>query len=259
VAVVGLGGVGACVSRILALSCVGRVIGIDLLIIDPSDLIFGYGADQIGQLRTNALAAQFTLAGSGTTFVPISEGFYENKLESLCDNKPDVLVRCDDSMSLNGYDAINSFCISYNLPWVSARIDRSEATIGPFIYPNETACFTCFELRSRANSPQPSDHESLYRHWKTIGGISAEWPILAPEPMMVASYIVHDLLRFLSGQIPVTLGRVLNIDFRSLESKFHEVLKLPRCPTCSRWQKRPLTQIWDIRTQDNDITSAKKI
>jgi bacteriocin biosynthesis cyclodehydratase domain-containing protein len=172
----------------------------------------------------------------------------------------DLVVLASDNMSLAGYTVTNEACIRQQKRWVSARVDRTRGIIGPLVAPRESACFTCFELRSRANAEHPTDHEALYRHWKNVDSVPCNWPVNESFLSLIGSYLALDIQRVLTGtQVSAFLGRIFHVDLHTFESKFHELLKIPRCPSCSRVAERPLTRIWDVGSADNRHVSADQL
>ena len=160
----------------------------------------------------------------------------------------DLVVVCSDDMSLAGYDRANESCNHAGKRWTSVRIDRTHGLIGPFVIPGQTACFACYDLRSRANARHPSDHEALGRHRKSQHyRLPGSWPIAPEFGAILGNLVAMDVRRVLAGGLVSTaFGRVIDIDLHSLETEAHEILKLPRCPVCSRARERPLTRIWDL-------------
>jgi bacteriocin biosynthesis cyclodehydratase domain-containing protein len=158
-----------------------------------------------------------------------------------------IIVLASDGMSLAGVDAVNAFSIDHGIPWLLVRIDRTRALFGPYVIPGETACFTCYELRARANAERPSEHEALYRHWRTVADRPADVATPPSAGVIVGNWVASDLARAIaSGRPPTTTGRIVALDLHSLQATTHEILRLPRCPACSRLRARPLTRIWDI-------------
>lgn len=242
-----LGGVGVSIARALATSGVGKLVLLDADSVRPSDELFGYGAEHVGKPRVETIAADISNLECKdiTTIVSTVDG--ASNWDQIVSGAT-VVILCSDNMSLAGYDRTNEACIRHGTRWVSARIDRGRGIIGPFIVPEQTACFACFELRNRANSDHPKDHEMMYRHWKQMDVCPESWPAVAPFSSIIGNYVALDLLQVLAGNhVSAFFGRVLHLDLRTLESRFHSILKLPRCPACSRGRTRPLTRIWDIR------------
>jgi bacteriocin biosynthesis cyclodehydratase domain-containing protein len=230
VAIAGLGDVGTVVATTLAASGVGRLVL----------------ADAPERSRVEAVAL-FLRRRYATRIVTLPAAFEEGAGWEETVAKASVVVLLSDNMSMAGYDRTNEACIRHGVRWVSARIDRQRAVIGPFIIPRQTACFACFEARSRANADHPEDHEALYRHWKEVRGCQSTWPSLLPFAGIVGNFVALDLLRVLAGEhLPAAAGRVIHIELPTMERSVHEVLKLPRCPACSRLRDRNPTKIWDI-------------
>lgn len=242
VVVAGLGEVGKIVATMLAASGVGTLVLVEgatpSVRSDGSDEAKASEAEKTGLLLRKQYACRVV-----TIPAPVDEAAdWEETVASAS-----VVAVLSDTMSMNGYDRANEVCIKHGVPWVSARIDRQRAIIGPFVIPNQTACFACFEARSRANADHPEDHEALYRHWKELKVRRDIWPSLLPFAGIVGNFVALDLLRVLAGEhLSAAAGRIINIDLPTMERSVHEVLKLPRCPACSRLRDRRPTKIWDI-------------
>jgi bacteriocin biosynthesis cyclodehydratase domain-containing protein len=246
VIIVGLGGVGRTVARLLAMAGVGRLVLLDPNSVRSSDVSLGCNAVHVGRPIVNALAAE--LAAHRAELVPMIGSVDEVPDWDRVVADASLIILANDDMSLAGYDRVNQACLEHETPWVSARIDRSRGIIGPFVVPKQTACFTCFELRSRVNAEFPQDHEALHRHWKGCGESPDTWPMIAPFVEMVGACVALDAQRVLGAKaLSAFLGRILHWDLHGFESRFHELLKLPRCPACSRARERPLEKIWDLR------------
>jgi bacteriocin biosynthesis cyclodehydratase domain-containing protein len=254
VVVVDLGGVGLTVTLALAAAGV-RITGIDHRTVRACDQGVGYEAQDVGKLRVSAVERHLNTENC-KSFIPLSENIQRLSNWDEIVSKADLVVLCSDGMSLAAYDRTNETCLRQKTRWVSARIDRHRGLIGPFVVPEQTACFTCFELRSRANSEHPTDHAAIYRHWKNNVDTPDDWPIISPFAGIVGNYLALDIQRVLvDNQVSLFLGRTFHVDFHTLESRFHDILKLPRCPVCSRERGRPLTRIWDIRTAESSVCS----
>ena len=257
VVVANLGGVGANVVRSLVAAGVGKIVAIDPERVQSSDETFGYQAEDVGKPRVEVLASYVNSTRKCKEFVPVAAGIADLSNWAELVSQADLVVLASDNMSLAGYEKTNEACIRHKTNWVSARIDRSRAIIGPFVVPEQTACFTCFELRNRANSEHPEDHEAIYRHWKETSLTPDDWPTVTPYAEIVGGYLTLDIQRVLGGgHLSMFSGRLLHIDLHTFESRFHELLKLPRCPACSRARNRPLTRIWDIRPAAESHTSS---
>ena len=158
-----------------------------------------------------------------------------------------LVIICSDDMSLAGYDELNEACHQEQVPWTSARIDRRLGLIGPYVVPGQTACFACFELRARANCAHPGDHAALASHWRQRPLVSLPSANLPEFAEVLGSMVALDTHRVvLGGALSAAFGRLLTIDLQTLHTDSHEILKLPRCPVCSRTRETPQTRIWDL-------------
>ncbi len=242
-----LGGIGTSVARALASSGIGNLVLVDPARVTESDHLFGYPARNIGAFRAATIAAQ--LAEEYLVNVtPISESIDDISNWNEIVGKAHIVALCSDNMSLAGYEKTNEACVRAETRWISARIDRARAIIGPFVVPQQTACFACFELRQRANSEHPDDHSAMYKHWKQVAACPSNWPFIGPFGSIVGNYLALDILRVLGGKhLSAAHGRLLYLDLHGFETQFHEILKIPRCPVCSRLREQPLVKIWDIR------------
>ena len=254
IVIVDLGGIGLTVTLALAAAGFMRITGIDHRTVTASDLELGYPTIDLGKLRADAVASRLNSSQCQRFQAVTQEVQYLSKWDELI-SEADLVIVCSDKMSLGAYEQTNQTCLRHKIRWVSARIDRLRGFVGPFIVPEQTACFTCFELRSRANSEHPSDHAALYRHWKSTSDMPEDWPVHPSFAAVLGNYLTLDIQLVLIGnQVSRFLGRILDVDFHALDCRFHEVLKLPRCPACSRSRSRPLTRIWDIRPTELSIT-----
>lgn len=246
VVLAGLGAIGLTVARALAASGVGRLVLVDPGRVGPADVSAGYRADDLARPRAEAaLTASDGHHGPQVSAVFAAVDAVQDWEERLAEAS--LVVLCSDAMTLAGYARTNVASIRAGTPWVSVRVDRGRAVFGPFVIPGQTACFTCFELRNRANADHPEDHQAMYAHWKTLVEAPPHWPWLPPLGSFVGGMVALDVLHVLGGgHMSAVAGRVLIVDLRSFSTRSHELMKLPRCPDCSRLNTRPLTRIWDI-------------
>lgn len=160
---------------------------------------------------------------------------------------PTMIVLASDRMSLAGVDAVNRMSQQDGVPWLLVRIDRTTALIGPYVVPGQTACFTCYEQRARANADHPREHEALFQTWRQIRDGAGPSPIPPEYAAILGNWVALDLMRAIAlGRNAAAAGRIISLDLQSLTSASREILRLPRCPDCSRQRTWPLTRIWDI-------------
>ena len=245
VLVAGLGGIGATLASALAAAGIVRLLLIDAHPVRAADASLGYRCLARDQSRASALAE--TLREHADTSVePIARRVEENEWDQMVASAQ-LVVMTSDNMALADYERTNESCLRLGTPWTSARIDRQRGMIGPYIVPGQTACFACYELRVRANADHADDHAAMYRHWHELADCPPDWPLLPAATRMLGEQLALDTLRVIGGQqLSAAYGKVLHVELDTQLSRAHEVLKLPRCPACSRARNRPLTRIWDL-------------
>jgi bacteriocin biosynthesis cyclodehydratase domain-containing protein len=233
IAVIGAGSIAATVKSCLIAGGVANVVAIS-----PDSLLALFNDQQSNEQRSDTSA---------------SEAF----------GSIDFIVFASDGMEIAGIDTVNEFTQMSGIGWTLVRMDRHRAILGPNVIPGQTACFTCYELRSRANAEFPSEHAALYNHWKRVTKRPPDWPLASATAASVGNWVALDTLRLASGShLSAVVGRIISLDMHSLQSNAQEILKLPRCPVCSSAAKRPQTRIWDLtkkKTNEKAKESEEKI
>jgi bacteriocin biosynthesis cyclodehydratase domain-containing protein len=220
-------------------------------------------ADPVGAMERIA-TAKLLILGDGETAKACVAGLRDlgaRRLETatrsdlsrnrLIDSTDGVaaMVLASDGMSLGGVDVVNEVALERGIPWLLLRIDRTRALIGPHHLPGETACFSCYELRARANAERPEEHAALHQHWRNVSDTAADLSTPPGGNLLVGRCAAQDMARWLASRRPSAVaGCIISLDLQTLESTRREVLRLPRCPACSRLRERPMTRIWEIPT-----------
>jgi bacteriocin biosynthesis cyclodehydratase domain-containing protein len=138
-------------------------------------------------------------------------------------------------------DAFNLACIEASTTWISCRIVGLEMDIGPTVIPSVTPCFKCFDLRAKSNRTDYDDYLRVERHLQTDRLDSGK--LLVNTCIGLAALeIVKALTHFAE---PATYGHLFSMNLLTLEGRRHPVLKIPRCPHCSRQStERPTIEAW---------------
>jgi bacteriocin biosynthesis cyclodehydratase domain-containing protein len=158
------------------------------------------------------------------------------------EERPSLLVLCDDGFDPDCFDAVNRYCLEQRLPWTSYRDLGTRYEVGPLVVPFETACFACLEQRRRGNVPSYDERLAMRRALSAAGGSLGRLN-LALGCDVLALEVVKALTRF---SRPTTYGAVYSFDVASLEGTLHPVLKLPRCPACGHTARdRATVSFWD--------------
>lgn len=142
----------------------------------------------------------------------------------------DLLIAGLDSPSFAIFDAVNLACLESGTRWLRVAISGTVAQLGPTFLPYHSACYTCFDLRVRSHEPE-LDAFLAYR--------SSPQPqdegLLAPLVSVLAGHVALEVARLITGfSPPSTIGRFYELGARSPVVTGHDVLKVPRCPSCGR-------------------------
>lgn len=127
-------------------------------------------------------------------------------------------------------------------------MDGRHVTVGPWVFPNTSACYQCFRLR-RASAFL--DHE--------VGpGLAAAVPVTTPDDVaamhptlsamqatVVADVVLqHVALRGGHGQAQPGGMTTIEYGLTGLRTEDHRVLRVPRCPLCSPAAGGGFPQVW---------------
>jgi bacteriocin biosynthesis cyclodehydratase domain-containing protein len=245
VAVVGSGLIHATVLASLSASGVGHITSLGMAT-EPStghrpDAISGNGA-QAGLMLPSALTS--ANPGVHLTRVDLTTGGPNELAQAV--HGHDVLAVALDVPSVTIYETLNEVCLAQNIPWIqSSSLSSIEGTVGPFIVPGETACYTCYQLRIRSNVDARAEYEAFQDYLRAREGETASYGYLPQFAAVIGQLLALEIVKHLTQFVlPVTYGSQLSLTFTTLESQLHEVLKLPRCPTCGPAHDEPPKAFW---------------
>jgi len=136
-----------------------------------------------------------------------------------------VAPGCDE---LDALPAWNRRALDEGIRWLEIRpFDGLISTVGPLIVPGESCCYECVLLRFSANSEYGGDLAELE------SAPSAAVPDAGLDAL-TAGLAAHLALRWVVGRDTTLPGLLHVIEVRpSLVLTLHEVLRVPRCGSCS--------------------------
>lgn len=144
----------------------------------------------------------------------------------------DLVIVAQERSDIRLAHRVNRHCIAAGRSWILAELDGSLGRIGPLFVPGVTACYNDFRALADAANPNPLMARIHRRH--TAGGAVPAASGLPVHASLVAGFAslaaVHTLLTGTS----YLLGRVLTVNFDRMAIDVEDVLRLPRCPVCSR-------------------------
>ena len=153
----------------------------------------------------------------------------------------DFLIACQDTTDFQFFEAINRACLETQTRWMHVSISGTRGILGPTIIPRQTACYTCYDKRLASNILELQDHLAYQKQTelsKSEGFLSPLWSTLAEQVSL-------EMARIISGFAPSqTFGRLYEFDATSPMVENHDVLRLPRCPSCNL--REPKRETWDL-------------
>lgn len=135
------------------------------------------------------------------------------------------------------FEVINRLCLNAEKPWLRGNLDASSLELGPYVHPHSSACFACLRLRRRSADPlaieRELDHGARSRSESRDGIPPVGEALFAAT--LGASYLTGEVIRVVTGvAMPALLNRVLTVHPLTGEQHDNRVLRVPRCPECSR-------------------------
>jgi len=153
----------------------------------------------------------------------------------------DLVVVCIDRFAQQFRSAINDLCLEIRRPLLYVESNGEEARLA-FVQPYRSACLTCTDIRRSLTSDF-----ALEDYLFTLTESTSEtWLSDRPtgesitEAALISAYAISDATRYISGlSSPSYVNAVLQIDLLTSTTAIDRVVRVPRCPSCSR---APLAQ-----------------
>lgn len=125
---------------------------------------------------------------------------------------------------------LNELALSSETPLIPVQIHGFDGIIGPTVYPGETACYHCFEERTRSNVVGADGYDAYRSSLDSDEQLSTA--TLPAFSRLVAGFAAMELVHHLAYGTGYTAGRVVTIDSLELSMEANDVLALPRCACC---------------------------
>ncbi len=145
-----------------------------------------------------------------------------------------VVAAVDTGLSSVLYQ-LNRACLDLSIPWTSAMPAANEGWFGPTVIPGRTPCYVCYKMRAVACAGDPGAafrFEQFLDQRKSDDSARREGlPFLDGT---LGNLLGLEALKVLAGLEPSAAGSLLVIDFLTLQTSRHVVLRKPGCPACGR-------------------------
>ena len=231
VAVVGLESVGAEIAREVARWGVRALTLVDARAVRPDDP----GQISGGESRQAALAAELAARHPGLAVAAPAAAWSAEAVAALA-GEIDILVAAVDRDHAAVAHWVNRAALAHRRIAAFASVDGSAATVGPIVFPGETACYMCFRMRAIACADDYAAAMAFEeaRDARRTAAAARE-PTFGPAVAVAAGLLAGELAKAVAALGRHALaGRVVEWDGMLARWSEHEVLRQPDCPACSK-------------------------
>ena len=141
-----------------------------------------------------------------------------------------LVVAVTDDYLRGGLAALNAAALVSGQPWLLVRPGGRQCWLGPLMRPGQSACWECLAQRLRAN-------RDVERFVGRRRGTAEPFPpplgvVPAVTADAVVALVVLEVLKVVGGATVTVDGRVVTIEWPTLERAEHVVVRRPQCPAC---------------------------
>jgi bacteriocin biosynthesis cyclodehydratase domain-containing protein len=157
--------------------------------------------------------------------------------------------------------AFNQACLAQEIPFLPVGFEDATGYIGPLVVPYETACLLCLEVRQRSRWT-PADFRAIQQqHADAAGPVWDACRLSIPWVSTVAAIATSEIVSTLAQERqPASRGHMLCLNALHWQVQPAPVLKVPRCPACSRLQYTPSPQPFALHyAKDKNDGSAAEL
>lgn len=142
-------------------------------------------------------------------------------------------------------ETLNELAQDLNVALLHCRTHGTEGVVGPLVVPKQTACLTCYQLRVNSNL-EFFDEYRTWSRWTAGGPARRAHPGGLPAlTELVAGMAMLEIIKHVTACYePETYSKYISVNALTLEVMPHQILKLPRCPSCGNAQSHINLSIW---------------
>lgn len=149
----------------------------------------------------------------------------------------DLIVTATRNASDRLFEYVNRIALQSSTPWLRGNLEASTIELGPYVNPSTSACFACVQSRRRSADPLAIEHE--LDHMQRASDVTGQGVTPYGEALFAAtlgaSHLTGECVRALTGvAMPAFLNRQVTLFPITGEQRDHSILRVPRCPECSR-------------------------
>ena len=141
-----------------------------------------------------------------------------------------LVVAVTDDYLRGGLAELNAAALVSGQPWLLVRPGGRQCWLGPLMRPGQSACWECLAQRLRAN-------RDVERFVGRRRGTAEPFPpplgvVPAVTADAVVALVVLEVLKVVGGAAVTVDGRVVTLEWPTLERAEHVVVRRPQCPAC---------------------------
>lgn len=233
VTIVGVGGLGSVIASLLARAGVGTLVLADHDVVDEANLPrqLLYEAADVGRSKVTAAADRLRSLDPLLQVEPAELELRgpSDAAELLRVRRPDLVVCAADRPPISIKSWVESAASDVGSAVVHGGHRPPLCYAGPFFIPGLSCCYECFSRARTAPGTEKLEAElAAYRDLNP-----PELPAVGWGDSAAASLIVGQSVQWLAGVAdPVLLGRELELDLVTLQSRFVDGPELPQCERC---------------------------
>ncbi len=236
VAFAGASGAAAHAAIALAAAGAGALRIADPLSVSPADtyLAPAYSTADTGASRPSALADRIRAIAPECRVQPFTSPLDSLDAAAQFIDGADFVVCCPSQARSALLYRVNRACAAARIPWTSASVSAFEAILGPTVIPPSTPCFLCYKMRAVACDENPERRFAFERFLdermeddsgrtaNTVFAQAAAGHLLALEAWKAVT----------GAAPPSAAGAIVTLDYLTLATERHLVLRKPWCPVC---------------------------
>lgn len=233
VLVIGVGGLGGSIAEQLARAGVGQLVIVDHDIVEEANLPRQqlYSMRDVGRAKVDA-ASERLRSVAPEVRVRASHAEIAGPVDVaalLVEHDPQLIVCAADRPPIAMKTWVEDAAAEFGCGVVHGGHRPPLVYAGPFFVPGVTCCYRCFaDSRTRPGTERLERELADYRD-----RMPPQLPAVVWGDTAAASLIVGQSIMWLAGIADVALfGRELELDLRTLESRFINGPTVPMCPRC---------------------------
>lgn len=133
-------------------------------------------------------------------------------------------------------EQINKIALEANKPWLFiGGVEEMSLKVGPLFYGKETGCYECLMSRYKSVHDYPEYLISYESHLKENkkAGVKESIPNLDIAENIIVNIAISEVLKYLDAwALPNTWRNIIEVNFMTLDTVHHTLLKKPYCETC---------------------------